>query len=147
MHPSVRQSVNNIDASFSMISSPPACIVGPRSPPSRFDLQIVFSNGKQDPWHGGGIMANVSDTVVSVVIPNGAHHIDLMFSDPGDVGYPDIAQARETEVAWMHRWVKETYERCVWIVPFGILPPVHTHTHTQIPPVLPFFSSSFPALP
>jgi lysosomal Pro-X carboxypeptidase len=72
---------------------------------------IVFSNGKQDPWHGGGIMANVSDTVVSVVIPNGAHHIDLMFSDPGDVGYPDIAQARETEVAWMHRWVKETYER------------------------------------
>ena len=92
-------------------------------------------------------MANVSDTVVSVVIPNGAHHIDLMFSDPGDVGYPDIAQARATEVAWMHRWVKETYERCVWIVPFGILPPHPTHTRVHTMSFCTFFSSSLPALP
>lgn len=30
---------------------------------------IVFSNGLLDPWHGGGVMRDVSDTVVSLVIP------------------------------------------------------------------------------
>jgi hypothetical protein len=32
---------------------------------------IVFSNGLLDPWHGGGVLADVSDTVVSVIIPEG----------------------------------------------------------------------------
>lgn len=68
---------------------------------------IVFSNGLQDPWHGGGVLANLSDTLLAVIIPNGAHHIDLMFSDPGDAPYPDIAWARSFERAQMHRWVQE----------------------------------------
>jgi len=68
---------------------------------------IVFSNGRLDPWHGGGILHNVSDTVIAVLIENGAHHIDLMFSDPADKGYPDILAARALEVREMKRWVAE----------------------------------------
>jgi len=70
---------------------------------------IVFSNGLLDPWHGGGVLQNISDTVVAVLIKNGAHHIDLMFSDPVDKKYPDIIAARELERSHMHRWVKGAY--------------------------------------
>lgn len=68
---------------------------------------IVFSNGQQDPWHPGGILVNISDTVVAVLIKNGAHHIDLMFSDPADADYPDIQAARDFERREMHRWTAE----------------------------------------
>lgn len=30
---------------------------------------IVFSNGLLDPWHGGGVMDDVSKSLVAVVIP------------------------------------------------------------------------------
>lgn len=68
---------------------------------------IVFSNGLQDPWHGGGVLHNLSDTVLAVVLPNGAHHIDLMFSDPVDADYPDIGWARGFERAQIKKWVAE----------------------------------------
>eukprot|EP00966_Prymnesium_polylepis_P097616 2261035-Prymnesium_polylepis.2 len=57
--------------------------------------------------HGGGVLTNLSDSVLAVIIPNGAHHIDLMFTDPADAGYPDILAAREFERAQMRKWVAE----------------------------------------
>ena len=72
---------------------------------------IVFSNGLQDPWHGGGVLTNMSETVLAIVLPNGAHHIDLMFSDPADADYPDIGWAREFERTQMRRWVVEHRNR------------------------------------
>ena len=30
---------------------------------------IVFSNGALDPWHGGGVLASLSDTLVAVELP------------------------------------------------------------------------------
>lgn len=68
---------------------------------------IVFSNGRLDPWHGGGVLHNISDTVVAVIIENGAHHIDLMFTDPEDAKYPDIGAARELELAHIRKWVDQ----------------------------------------
>lgn len=61
----------------------------------------------QDPWHGGGVLTNLSDSIFAIILPNGAHHIDLMFSDPADVDYPDIGWAREFERGQMRRWVQE----------------------------------------
>lgn len=30
---------------------------------------IVFSNGLLDPWHGGGVLVDVSDSLPAVIIP------------------------------------------------------------------------------
>ena len=49
--------------------------------------------------------------MVAIVIPNGAHHIDLMFTDPADKDYPDIPAARDFERGEMKKWVMETYAR------------------------------------
>ena len=70
---------------------------------------IVFSNGLMDPWHGGGILKNLSDSILAVTIPNGAHHIDLMFSNPADT--PDILAARAVERGQMRKWVQEVADR------------------------------------
>ena len=68
---------------------------------------IVFSNGLLDPWHGGGVLRNLSSSVLAIVLPNGAHHIDLMFTDPADTHYPDIGWAREFERSQIAKWVHE----------------------------------------
>ena len=51
----------------------------------------------------GGILEDLSDTLVAVIIPEGAHHLDLMFSHPDDP--PSVTEAREKEVAQMKRWL------------------------------------------
>ncbi len=53
---------------------------------------------------------NLSSSLLSILIPNGAHHVDLMFSHPADP--PDIVQARAFELDQIARWISE----CVHIV-------------------------------
>ena len=68
---------------------------------------VVFSNGQLDPWHGGGVLTNLSETVLAVLIPNGAHHIDLMFSTAVDPQYPDIEAARALERREIAKWIAQ----------------------------------------
>ena len=37
--------------------------------------------------------------------PQGAHHLDLMFSNEADP--PSVVEVRKQERAWMERWIKE----------------------------------------
>ena len=67
------------------------------------------SQGLYDPWHGGGILSNLSSTILAVILPHGAHHLDLMFSNPADP--LDAIAAREAEVGEMKRWVAEANAR------------------------------------
>jgi len=70
---------------------------------------IFFSNGLLDPWSAGGVTTNVSESLEAFVIPNGAHHLDLMFSNPSDPA--DVVQARERELAAIKRWIAEADAR------------------------------------
>ncbi|XP_029458074.1 lysosomal Pro-X carboxypeptidase [Rhinatrema bivittatum] len=64
---------------------------------------ILFSNGDLDPWSSGGVSCNISDTLVAVKIPEGAHHLDLRYSNARDP--PSVQRARRLEVQYMKDWI------------------------------------------
>jgi len=64
---------------------------------------IVFSNGLLDPWSGGGVLQNISNSVLAFIIPNGAHHLDLMWSNPADP--QDVISVRAMEENQIRNWI------------------------------------------
>ncbi|KDP32128.1 hypothetical protein JCGZ_12589 [Jatropha curcas] len=68
-----------------------------------FGSNIIFSNGLLDPWSGGSVLQNLSETVVALVTKEGAHHIDLRSSTPED---PDwLVEQRATEIKLIEGWI------------------------------------------
>ena len=68
---------------------------------------IIWSNGKRDPWHGGGLI-KASDAVPGGAIflmETTAHHQDLRLPTPKDP--PELTLVREQEEAIIRRWVME----------------------------------------
>lgn len=67
---------------------------------------IVFSNGRFDPWRAGGVTTfnNTIKSIWSIIIPNGAHHVDLMFKTEQDT--PDLKIARDFEVERIKEWTQ-----------------------------------------
>lgn len=70
---------------------------------------IVFSNGLLDPWSSGGILRSVSSTVVSLLIPEGAHHLDLRGANPNDP--PSVISARKLEKQYIAKWIGQATKR------------------------------------
>lgn len=68
-------------------------------------LTFIHSNGNLDPWSTGGVLWNVSDSVVSVIIPEGAHHLDLRGSNPNDP--ESVIDARRVEKEFIKTWINE----------------------------------------
>ncbi|XP_033632397.1 lysosomal Pro-X carboxypeptidase-like [Asterias rubens] len=64
---------------------------------------IVFSNGLLDPWSSGGVLKSISDTLVAVIIPEGAHHLDLRSKNKDDP--PSVTAARNTEKQYIKKWI------------------------------------------
>ena len=70
---------------------------------------IVFSNGEYDPWRSGGVLADLSPSLQAVEVMQGAHHLDLFFSNADDP--PSVKAARQVEVAAIKRWVAAAAHR------------------------------------
>lgn len=68
---------------------------------------IVFSNGLRDPWSSGGVLTNISSSVVAVIIPDGAHHFDLRAQHPKDTFA--VQEARQFHVRHISKWLDEYY--------------------------------------
>jgi lysosomal Pro-X carboxypeptidase len=68
---------------------------------------MVFSNGNYDPCSATGVLQSFSESVVAVHIEGGAHHLDLMFSNPLDPAA--LTEAREIEKTHMRKWAKQFY--------------------------------------
>ncbi|KAK6923187.1 Peptidase S28 [Dillenia turbinata] len=74
----------------------------------KFGSNIIFSNGLLDPWSGGSVLQNVSDTIVALVTDLGAHHIDLRAATGND---PDwLVEQRASEIKLIEGWIKKHYE-------------------------------------
>jgi hypothetical protein len=70
---------------------------------------VIWSNGLLDPWHGGGFLAAPpgGDTEGNhwVMMPSGAHHLDLRGPDPADPA--DVTEARQYEEGVIRGWIDE----------------------------------------
>ncbi|XP_030009006.1 lysosomal Pro-X carboxypeptidase [Sphaeramia orbicularis] len=66
---------------------------------------IIFSNGGLDPWSSGGVTVNISASVVSILIPDGAHHLDLRYRNDKDP--PSVRAARALELQYFREWIKQ----------------------------------------
>lgn len=65
---------------------------------------IVFSNGLLDPWSGGGVLRNSNDRVKIMIIPEGAHHLDLRSSNKADPA--SVIDARLFELNYIQEWIQ-----------------------------------------
>ncbi|OWM90934.1 lysosomal Pro-X carboxypeptidase-like [Punica granatum] len=78
----------------------------------RFGSNIIFSNGLKDPFSSGGVLTNISDTIVAVYTAEGSHCLDL-HPKSTNVSDPDpywLVKQRETEVEIMEKWISTYYD-------------------------------------
>jgi lysosomal Pro-X carboxypeptidase len=67
---------------------------------------IVFTNGLYDPWSGASLQESPAPErdLVVVNISEGAHHLDLFFTNPHDPA--SVTDARKTQMAFVKRWIQ-----------------------------------------
>lgn len=73
------------------------------------EVFFPYSNGGLDPWSAGGVTQNITDSLVAIMIPDGAHHLDLRSRNPGDPR--SVQQARALEICYMKQWIEKARHR------------------------------------
>jgi len=63
------------------------------------------SNGDLDPWSAGGVLKSPAPSLVSIMIENAAHHLDLRSSNPLDT--EAVIEARKQEKAIVKSWLQQ----------------------------------------
>ena len=78
---------------------------GGRNPCKDFasSSNIIFSNGKYDPWHGGGVLTDCMVNNKVILMDKSGHHLDLR--TPHDEDPADVKNGRETEMELITKWI------------------------------------------
>jgi lysosomal Pro-X carboxypeptidase len=66
---------------------------------------IIFTNGLRDGWSVSGIQHNLTDTLVALNFPNGAHHSDLSGKGPSEDDTDDIRRGFDQIEAILGTWL------------------------------------------
>jgi Serine carboxypeptidase S28 len=69
--------------------------------------RILFTNGLKDGWSVSGIQTNLSNTLIALNFPNGAHHSDLSHLGPTENDTEDIAEGYKTITRILGQWLDE----------------------------------------
>lgn len=72
---------------------------------------ILFTNGLNDGWSVSGIQQNLSDTLLALNFPNGAHHSDLSGKGPTSEDTADVAQGFVDVQNILALWLDQQRER------------------------------------
>ncbi|KAJ4841787.1 hypothetical protein Tsubulata_010534 [Turnera subulata] len=73
----------------------------------RFASNIIFSNGLRDPYSSGGVLENISDSLIALSTVNGSHCLDIQAAKPSDPYW--LVQQRKTEVQIIEGWISKYY--------------------------------------
>lgn len=69
----------------------------------RHASRIIFPNGDLDPWRPGGVLEDLSNDLIAILVKGGAHHLDLRASNKLD---PDsVIQARAKITLLLMSWI------------------------------------------
>ncbi|KAK6926685.1 Peptidase S28 [Dillenia turbinata] len=73
----------------------------------RFGSNIIFSNGLKDPYSCGGVLENISETLLAIYTEKGSHCLDLYKPDPRDPEW--LVSQRKEEIKIIEGWLAEYY--------------------------------------
>ncbi len=71
----------------------------------QYASNIVFSNGDLDPWTAGGVLKSPSDSIITLFIEQGAHHLDLRSAHPNDP--QSVVDARNVITQNIAKWIRD----------------------------------------
>jgi lysosomal Pro-X carboxypeptidase len=71
---------------------------------------ILFTNGLKDGWSVSGIQTNLSDTLIALNFPNGAHHSDLSHLGPNENDTEDVMEGYKLITRILGLWIDEIFE-------------------------------------
>ncbi|GJN38956.1 hypothetical protein PR202_gb28042 [Eleusine coracana subsp. coracana] len=77
----------------------------------RFGSNIIFSNGMRDPWSRGGVLKNISSSIIALVTEKGAHQFDLRSETNDDPEW--VRGQRRQEVQIIQGWIDQYYQDMV----------------------------------
>ncbi|XP_030540865.1 lysosomal Pro-X carboxypeptidase-like [Rhodamnia argentea] len=73
----------------------------------RFGSNIIFSNGLRDPYSSGGILKNISDTIVAFPTQKGSHCLDILSALQDDPSW--LVRQRKKEIEIIKGWITKYY--------------------------------------
>nr|GME11670.1 lysosomal Pro-X carboxypeptidase-like [Ipomoea batatas] len=74
---------------------------------NKFGSNIIFSNGLRDPYSSGGVLENISDTILAVYTRNGSHCLDILGESKTDPVW--LTEQRKREVDIIQGWITKYY--------------------------------------
>ncbi|XP_038716067.1 lysosomal Pro-X carboxypeptidase-like [Tripterygium wilfordii] len=73
----------------------------------RFASNIIFSNGLRDPYSSGGVLEDISETILAVTAEQGTHCEDIYPTKNTDPNW--LVTMRETEFEIIQKWITQYY--------------------------------------